>query len=275
MSRLIVDHLGWMKLAGMTLRTIDARERWLYRLDKALPYRLAYASADELSEVMARMAAERRWGKQSLATYSRHTRMFYKWAIQAERLAPPDPSEILPKPAVPRRWPRPVRDDVLGRVLTEAAEPYRTWAILAAYGGLRACEIGTVRREDIDERGIWVRGKGDKDGWVPMHPAIWDAVKDLPAGPIARKRDGEPAGGGRYVSMTWWHYVNRGLGISTSIHKLRHWCATKALQGTGNLAVTQRLMRHASMQTTLGYAEILDADVTAAVAALPPLGDIR
>jgi integrase/recombinase XerC len=274
MSRLIVDHLAWMRLAAMSARTIDARERFLYRLDKALPFGLAYASADELSEAIGRMATEGRWGTQTQATYSRHVRGFYRWAILVKRLAEPDPSDVLPKPRVGRRRPRPVRDDLLTRILTEAAEPYRMWAVLAAYGGLRACEIGSICREDIDERGIWLRGKGDADGWVPMHPAIWDAVKDLPPGPVARKRSGEPATG-RYVSMAWWRHVNRDLGVSTSIHKLRHWCATKTLQGTGNLAVVQRLMRHASMNTTLGYAEILDADVSAAVAALPLPGGVQ
>lgn len=278
-SPLITAHVAWMGLAGMTKRTIQDRREWLARLDEALPLGLGYASAEELHAAIGSMAAraKREWSRQTLSTYSRHTRMFYKWAIvDACVLAEPDPSVSLPKPHVPARQPRPVRDDVLRRILTEVRDPYRIWARLAAYAGLRCIEISRLHREHVDADGIRiVAGKGEQPGWVPMHPEIWQSVEPLPPGPIVRKRrSGEPVNDGEYVSSMWrCHLGSRGIPVG--LHQLRHWYGTQTLRHTGNLRTAQRLLRHKNISSTVGYTEILSEELTAAVAALPRLGDVR
>lgn len=64
-----------------------------------------------------------------------------------------------------RGVPRPVTDEQLSRILTEAPEPIRTWCLLAAYQGLRCVEISRLDREHITDENLFVvRGKGDPPG---------------------------------------------------------------------------------------------------------------
>ncbi len=267
--RIIEDHTAWMVLHGMSPRTIDSRKRWLYRLHRRLPHGLMYASSDDLTQTMHAFAVEGSWGKQSLATYSRHARGFYRWAIQVGRLAPPDPSEALPRPSVPRTTPRPATDEELRVALERARDPYRLWVLLAAYAGLRCIEIARLSREDVTERGIAIRaGKGDKPAWVPTHPLIWQAVRDLPPGQIARRADnGEPVTTERYISYAWCAYARR-IGITVGMHQFRHWFGTTALRNCGNVHTVQNLLRHASITTTVIYTAVSDMELTQAVESL-------
>ncbi len=264
--RIIEDHVAWMTLHGMSARTIEARQHWLYRLHDRLPHGLLYASSDELIAAMTEMANAKNWGRQSKATYGRHTRGFYRWAIQVGRLAPPDPSEALPRPSVPARPPRPVTDEQLTVVLARARTPYRIWVLLAAFAGLRCVEIARLSREDMTETGITIRaGKGDKPAWIPMHPLIWDAVRDLPPGPIAYRADnGQPATE-RYISYTWSGYARYHFGEAMGLHRFRHWFGTNALKGCGNVRTVQTLLRHASIASTAVYTQVSDMELVKAV----------
>lgn len=266
--RIIEDHATWMDLSGMSPRTIEARTRWLYRLHPRLPHGLLYASSDELVATMAAFARAGNWKRQSKATYGRHTRGFYRWAIQIGRLAPPDPSEALPRPSVPQRTPQPVSDEVLTDVLNRARDPYRLWVTLAAFAGLRCIEIARLSREDLDDRGIRITGKGDKTAWMPMHPVIWLAVRDLSPGPVARRADnGEPATE-RYVSYAWHAYAKRNLGITVGMHRFRHWFGTTALRNCGNVRTVQTLLRHSSITSTVVYTQVSDAELSQTVESL-------
>ncbi len=51
-------------------------------------------------------------------------------------------------------------------------------------------------------------------------------------------------------------------------HDLRHNGGMKMLRATGNLRVTQKLLGHASIQSTLVYAHAMEDDVKAGLAAL-------
>lgn len=267
--RIIEDHTAWMALNGMSPRTIDSRKRWLYRLHGGLPHGLMYVSSDELAAAMHAFATAGEWGRQSLATYSRHTRGFYRWAIQVGRLAPPDPSDALPRPSVPRTVPRPATDEELAAALERARDPYRLWVLLAAYAGLRCIEIARLSREDVTERGIAIRaGKGDKPAFVPTHPLIWQAVRDLPPGPIARRADnGEPVATERYISYAWCAYARR-VGIRVGMHQFRHWFGTTALRNCGNMRTVQTLLRHSSIASTVIYTAVSDMELTQAVESL-------
>lgn len=264
---IIEDHITWMALAGMSPRTMDARRQWLYRLDAALPYGVGYASPGDLTQAIAAFARRAMWSRQTLATYSRHTRGFYRWAIEAQRLAPPDPSAGLPRPSVPPGTPRPVRDDVLAVILQRSEDPYRIWALLAAFGGLRCIEISRLSREDIDAQGIRVYGKGDRPAWVPMHQDIWAAVRDLPPGPIARRPRDRAALPAHEVSRTWQRHVKR-FGVDAGLHQLRHWFGSEALRQCGNVRTVQKLLRHASIASTVRYTEISTEELVSAIKSL-------
>jgi integrase len=58
-----------------------------------------------------------------------------------------------------------------------------------------------------------------------------------------------------------------GLG-RRAIHGARHHAATTILRATGNLKLTQRLLGHASIQSTMRYAHATEDDLRAALGAL-------
>jgi integrase len=60
-----------------------------------------------------------------------------------------------------------------------------------------------------------------------------------------------------------------GLG-ERAIHGARHHAATKLLRSTGNLKLTQNLLGHASIQSTMRYAHASEADLRAAINGLSP-----
>lgn len=272
-ARLIADYITWLTLAGRSEKTAVARQRLLRILADDLPYGLAYVHEDELAEWWAAhckaLRRGKRWGKQTRSNYRSHIAGFYGWAVAAQRLTA-NPSHVIPAVSVPRRKPRPAQDRALRLILKSAKEPYPTWAALAAYCGLRCCEIARLDRDDIDEEGLWLSGKGDKEGWVPMHPEAWKRVKDLPPGPVARRRDGTRTTAANVSNQ--FRDFTAALGVpEVTLHKLRHWCGTNLLRQTGNIRHAQRVLRHASIATTAGYTDVLDEELTAAVALLPSL----
>ena len=264
---LIADYLEWLRQRGQSQRTIDARRDILGRAHNDLPHGLPAATADELATWLYRDA----WSPGTRETYHGALRSWYVWATQPDdpRLDW-DPSALLPRPDRPRRLPRPVTDDQLRRILTEASNPYRRWSLLAAYAGLRCVEIAQLDRNDITPWAITIRrGKGGRPGIVPTHPAIWAEVADLPSGPLALTDRGEPASA-QWVSIRTALHFRRQLGMpGVALHRLRHWYGTEVYRRTKDIRVTQELMRHESPATTAGYTLVSNEERTAAIRTLP------
>lgn len=267
MTDLISEYLEWSRVCGHSRRTIAGRRDILSRADTTLPHGLAAATADELRAWIYRDE----WSASTRETYYGAIRAFFVWATDPhDPRVDFDPTVLLPRPPRPRGLPRPVTDRQLRRILAEAAEPYRTWAVLAAYAGLRCCEIAQLDRGDITERTITIRrGKGGKPGIVPTHPAVWSAVRDLDDGPMAYTDTGELATA-QYISIRSALHFRRQLGMpGVALHRLRHWCGTEVYRATRDIRVTQEILRHASPTTTAIYTLISDEERRTAIHALP------
>jgi len=59
--------------------------------------------------------------------------------------------------------------------------------------------------------------------------------------------------------------MRRVLGEYVEFHQVRHTFGTRIYRATGDIYLTSRLMRHASVATTQIYAEIADERPRAAV----------
>ena len=189
-------------------------------------------------------------------------RSFYEWAIDHELLTV-SPMRRVKDPRMPRRVPRPIADKELHRILSIASrrrhDYMHAFLALAAYGGLRCCEIATIRGEDVDfDNGLLtVRGKGGHHRVIPMHPRIKQALGALLVpgrGPVflthTKKRNPITAG---LVSSSINTYLTT-FGIDATAHQLRHWFGTNVYRESQDLRLTQELMGHASPVTTAAYA---------------------
>lgn len=261
---LIELHTIWCVAAGLSARTtIPDRGELLARVSVDLGPLLTLTG-----EQLAGWLGRDGWASQTKATYHGHLSGFYRWCVDTDRLAV-SPMAKLRKPRVPKRVPRPAPRDVFARIVATAAPRFILAAVLAAYAGLRACEIAAIRREDITADTLTVvDGKGGKTATVPTHAMIWEAVKDLPPGPVVRT-----AWGGQYtatgISRAFGIHMREQLGIEkVTLHNLRHRFGTSVYQQTRDLLVTQQLLRHSSVATTQIYALVEEEAPRAAIAGL-------
>jgi integrase/recombinase XerC len=161
--------------------------------------------------------------------------------------------------------PRVATDEQVRTILTQARQPYRLWAQLACYAGLRCIEIWRLHREHITEQALSVhRGKGEKARIIPTHPVIWKAVKDLPPGPLAKVADE------RQLSTNFLLHAQEVLGLyGVSMHRLRGWMATTSYRKTKDVRALQRALGHANVSTTVRYIAVADEQLQAITDALP------
>lgn len=213
-------------------------------------------------------------------------RAFYGWAV-GDELLDIDPTVRLERPSVPKRYPRPMPDRDVARVLRDAPERLRPWFHLAAYAGLRACEIAPLQGDDITDSHIVIRvQKGGDEGRVPICPALRPLLATFPAdgwlfpalsrsqGPgrdPAAERDVEDR---PITAAQLSNLANRWLraeGIAHTFHSLRHWYVTNVYRVRRDIRATQRAARHRSITSTEGYAAVDDHEVASDVAQLPDL----
>lgn len=189
---------------------------------------------------------------------------FYRWA-RREGLASIDPTDLVDRPKVPRRLPRPADEAGSERALALGAPMERRACALMLYGGLRCIEVSRLLRRDIDLVEGWLSlfGKGSKERRVPilapLEPWLAELVDDPPDTHVYRSSRG-PVTPER-VS----HRVNehlRGAGCQFTCHQLRHRYGTHMLRRTRDLRLVQTLLGHANVATTQIYTlvELGDGD---------------
>jgi integrase/recombinase XerC len=269
---LVDNFLAHLRLTGASGYTVESWGQILDRAHHDLAHGLDEAHGDELLAWLGRPG----WSAATRASYRSALRGFYAWACDpGDPWLRDNPAQWLPKVKRSRGVPKPVTDDQLAQILTTATGPVWLWALLAAYQGPRCIEIGRLNREHITEQTTILHGKGDKRRAVPTHPDVWEAVRNLPSGPVARRRDGSPSDG-RHVSQTAVRYLHHVLCMpGVSLHRLRHWYLTNVLRICKDLRVAQELAGHASPDTTAVYTAVADEARAAAVSALPRLAGRR
>jgi integrase len=262
---MVAAYLEHLRRASRSPDTIALRRSTLRQLEAHLPFGLGAASDDEL----AAWIYDERCAANSRATYLTGVRSFYRWAVKARWLTI-DPTEDLEPIKTSRGIARPCTDAQLRVLLTRTPPNIRLWATIAAYAGLRCCEISGLDREHITEqRLVVVRGKGGAPRVHDTDPLIWTAVRRLPPGPVARR-----AGGGRQSADYISHAANlafRKVGVDVTMHQLRHWLGCTVQAAYRDARVTQELLGHASLNATSIYTQATLDQQRQARAMLPRL----
>jgi integrase len=264
----IIDaYIEYLRRNSCTTATMEGRYEILNRLNRELPYGIGQVSTEELSRWLYRDE----WSQNTRATYWRAIRGFYSFAANPEDpWINDDPTLRMEPVQTVKGVPRPVTDEQLARILTEAPEPIRTWALLAAYQGLRCIEIARLDREHITAENLFVvRGKGDKPRVHDTDPAVWAAVKDLPKGPLAVGKNGERLTPFE-VSLHAAHHFRRQMDMpGVSMHRLRHWLGVTVQKRYRDIRVTQAMLGHEALSSTQIYTMGDEAQQRQARATLP------
>lgn len=252
-------HLIETECTDATIRTFM---RTLWVMDRMLPCGLDVATEREIRAWIWRDGLK----ASSRNNYYSAVVGFFRWAVDHAGVLNFDPTRRINRPKVPPGIPRVAPDDHVRRVLTEADDPFRLWAAIAAYEGARCIEIFRMRREDVTAARTTIpRGKGNKPRVVPTHPIVWTAVEPLPPGYIVTTHDHE-----NLMSRDFINHCQRRLGIrGLSLHRLRGWWATNMYGQTKDILAVQRGMGHADPRQTAGYIRVEDTELAGLVAGLP------
>lgn len=193
-----------------------------------------------------------RW---TTTTYHNNLTDFCAFLVAAGHLSE-SPMDGIKRAKRQAKRPRPLSEDEIERVLAVVEGRTRDWIVIALLTGLRAFEIAKLRGEDITDDGIYVLGKGGVEATLPLHPDIADMASRYPA--VGHWFPGNDDGHVRaqHISLTVGKLFE-SMGITGSIHRCRHSYATRLLRAGVNIRVVQRLMRHASLETTAGYIAVL------------------
>lgn len=262
---LLKDFETWMRAWGASDTTVRSRSSvvgvWLAACG-GNPYTAPAAA------VMAWLAspAFSPWTRQ---TYFYHLKSFYTF-MEDCGLVVENPMRLLRTPRTPKDRPRPLTTDEAARALAASKGNLRTWLLLGLLAGLRAHEIAKVRGQDVNERSLYVVGKGMQQAFIPTHPTLWQVAQSYPALGYwfpSRKGSKTPHIAGTSVSAIVTRHF-RSLGIEGSSHRCRHSYATNLLRNGANIRVVQTLMRHESLATTAKYTAVDEDERALAIGGL-------
>lgn len=173
---------------------------------------------------------------------------------------------------------------VLDMVAENRMVGVRDRAILElAYGcGLRRCELQRLNLADIRDDWLRVRGKGERERVVPLgvraEKELLRYVATERVKAVAFSSVHEPAlfltRYGTRLGLDAFGCVLRrgGLNKTTTLHGLRHACATHMLGNGAGIAVLRKLLGHAKLSSTQIYTEVDRSDLVNMLMTCHPRG---
>jgi integrase len=154
------------------------------------------------------------------------------------------------------RWLSPEEESKLLELLPEQTAAF---CEILIHTGLRRGELLGLSKDQVD--GDYIRlwkTKTGKARSVPMSSRVKELVKDYV--PFSITISG--------INRDW-NKAKQQMGLQHDkdfvLHTLRHTTATRMLERTGNIAIVQRMLGHAKIQTTMRYAHISDQQLLQAV----------
>ncbi|MEW6744210.1 MAG: tyrosine-type recombinase/integrase [Planctomycetota bacterium] len=155
----------------------------------------------------------------------------------------------------------------------------RTWRDLALtsfmlFSGLRSRELLALRLEDVQPDQVLVRGKGNKQRWVPLAPETRQALdsylrleRPATAGAslfvvLKPPRRGQPLSAAGLRAIFRYHRCRSHLPHANP-HRFRHTFATDMIRAGLPLTILMRLMGHSNIEMTLRYVNLSAEDVRA------------
>ena len=273
------QHLEYLRLSGRAPSTVYARQRALIRLQAAMGVPLLEATEADVMAWRAGLAVD----SDTVRQYVSHVHQFYGWAVRTKRLAV-SPAEGLPVPARSRRLPRPISDPDLFAAVTGAPQRILPWLVLAAWCGLRAKEIALLRRDCVLDTArppmliiAHDATKGRRERVVPLCSFAAGVLIPVlpPSGWVFRRGDRRPGPNtpARVSKLANEHL--HGLGITATLHQLRHRFGSSSYHISRDLRAVQEWMGHAKPETTAGYVLVDQSDAAEVLEQLPVPGLLR
>ena len=269
-SELLRQHVAHMRRRGLRPNTITLRIRVLRRLEIHAGKSLMRVTTTDIHAFLDRLV-----DSGSRATERTQIRSFYKWAA-FEGYVFLDPSERVDPIRKRKYLPRPIADDLLAKALVDPPERVAPMLWLAAYAGLRACDIAQLRGEhlmfDRDPPVIFIEeSKGGKPRTVPVAPVLLEHLDGhLPArGWCFPRHDGRSGPISAHLVSKLCNDYLHDIGVKETLHQLRHWFVTQVYAVDKDLVVAQELAGHENIATTRLYTWVDPGAAARTVRSLP------
>jgi site-specific recombinase XerD len=201
-------------------------------------------------------------------------RGYYTWAIAMGRYKGSHPFAHVRTPKISRKIPTILTKEELHVFFNSFSdEKYRLFFELMYYAGLRIGEVCQLQINDLTREGINVRGKGDKQRFVPLPLKIRNALSEyrLQHNESIFLFYAEAKNGDKNTPLTlaqaykvFHRAVDDACIPHIHPHNLRHTSATHFHEAVGDLATTQKFLGHADPNTTTIYAQIADSRMKSA-----------
>ena len=239
---------------------------------------------------------DRGLSKASAARALAAIRSWFKWLARTGRLEQ-NAASLVATPKLPKHLPRVPSIEQMNRVVDSVGEDSASWptrdtAILELlYGcGIRNAELTGLNLEDIHwaNEAILIRGKGQKQRYVPLGDAAAEAIRAYLAERAARlaalgdakgyatpalflnlqlRGLSKPGGEARLTTRSVARIVKRiailrGLSAGVHPHTLRHAFGTHLLEEGADLRAIQELLGHERLSTTQRYTQLTTAQLT-------------
>jgi len=238
---------------------------------------------------------DRGLSKASAARALAAIRSWFKWLARNGRLEQ-NAASLVATPKLPKHLPRVPSIEQMNRVVDSVREDVASWptrdtAILELlYGcGIRNAELTGLNLEDIHwaNEAILIRGKGQKQRYVPLGDAAAEALRAYLAERAARltaasetkgfatpallinlqlRGLGKLGGEARLTTRSVGRIVKRiailrGLSADVHPHTLRHAFGTHLLEEGADLRAIQELLGHERLSTTQRYTQLTTAQL--------------
>ena len=277
--------------AGRRPKTLQAYRDVLSRFERSVAP--ATALADVRSEDVRAFLARPGLADASRASYHRHLRAFFRWAVASGALRA-SPLDDVSAPRSGRADAAFLSVDGARRLVETMRAGGATWLAdltrFALATGLRLGEVVALRwgAVDLDHRRVRVlnadgfRTKSGHDRSVPLAGDALDVLTALrgdrtpdPAAPVfAGVRGG--ALHAPFVSRRFRDFRRRaGLPEGVHFHSLRHTCASWLVMRGVPLVVVQAVLGHSSVAVTQRYAHLAPETLRAAMYAAFGADDAR
>jgi integrase/recombinase XerD len=164
------------------------------------------------------------------------------------------------RPKSEKKLPRVIDGDHIKSQLSKIENiKHKTILTLIYSGGLRVSELVNLKIEDIDSKRMLIHiknAKGRKDRLIPLSQYVLEILREYykKYKPVKYLFNGQNTD--KYSVGSCQKIYKKYIDKDSSIHTLRHSCATGLLENGNDIRLIQKILGHSNLKTTEIYTHV-------------------